>query len=372
MKQGWEYKKLGEVCSKITDGSHNPPKGIEYSDYLMISSQNIYDDEIRIGSDNVRFLTEQDFAAENKRTALRPGMVLLTIVGTIGRACVVKGDEGNIVLQRSVAALSPTNDVLPRYLMLSLIGKRSELNAEARGIAQKGIYLKQLSTLEIPLPPLSEQQAIVAELDKINEIIDLKKAQLKDLDLLAQSIFYDMFGDPIENPKGWEVKKLGEIYLMKAGKAIKAKELSEKHEEGLVPCFGGNGIRGYIAKVSHTKSAPIIGRQGAYCGTVNFANAPFYATEHAVVVNSLIDVDEIWSYYCLSFLHLEKFARGQAQPGIAVGTLAEEAFTPLPPLSLQQSFAEKIQTIESQKSAIKQSLAETETLLASRMDYYFS
>ena len=66
-------------------------------------------------------------------------------------------------------------------------------------------------------PPLSEQQSIVAELDKINELISLKKTQLSDLDALAQSIFYDMFGDPIENEKGWEVKKLGEISTVKTG-----------------------------------------------------------------------------------------------------------------------------------------------------------
>ena len=60
MREGWTYKKLGEVCTSITDGSHNPPKGIEHSEYRMISSQNIFDDEIRINDGNVRFLTEED------------------------------------------------------------------------------------------------------------------------------------------------------------------------------------------------------------------------------------------------------------------------------------------------------------------------
>lgn len=211
MRKGWEYKKLGEVCTLISDGSHNPPKGIDHSLYRMISSQNVFDDNLQITEDNVRYITETDHLCENKRTKLQKDVVLLTIVGTIGRSCVLKGNEGCLTLQRSVAALHPSDQIMPRYLMHCLIGNRHTLNQEAHGIAQKGIYLKQLSSLSIPLPPLSTQLSIVSELDKINELIRLKKEQLKDFDNLAQSLFYEMFGDPVENEKGWEVKKLGEV-----------------------------------------------------------------------------------------------------------------------------------------------------------------
>ena len=177
----------------------------------MISSQNVFDDNLQITEDNVRYITESDHLCENKRTKLQKDVVLLTIVGTIGRSCVLKGNEGCLTLQRSVAALHPSDQIMPRYLMHCLIGNRHTLNQEAHGIAQKGIYLKQLSSLSIPLPPKSTQLAIVSELDKINELIRLKKEQLKDFDNLAQSLFYKMFGDPVENEKGWEVKKLNEI-----------------------------------------------------------------------------------------------------------------------------------------------------------------
>ena len=86
-----------------------------------------------------------------------------------------------------------------------------ELRRKSIGGIIKYIKLGDLANAKIPVPPLSEQHAIVSELDKINELISLKKAQLSDLDALAQSIFYDMFGDPIENEKGWEVKKLEEM-----------------------------------------------------------------------------------------------------------------------------------------------------------------
>lgn len=396
MKQGWEYKKLGEVCSKITDGSHNPPKGIDHSDYRMISSQNVFDDEIRISSDNVRYLTEQDFAAENKRTALQPGIVLLTIVGTIGRACVVKGDEGKIVLQRSVAALSPTNDVLPRFLMFSLIGKRNELNAEARGIAQKGIYLKQLSTLQIPHPPLSQQQTIVAELDKINEIIDLKKAQLKDLDLLAQSIFYEMFGDPIENPKGWEVHSMPDVCsIIDGDRGKNYPKQDEFFENGYCLFLNAKNVtsRGFDFEVCSfiSKEKDEILRKGKLQrgdvvlttrGTIG--NLAYYNSivpyEHMRINSGMVIlrmkkefIDEVFFIRQFGF-HLDnvkqRIASGSAQPQLPISTMNKINIV-LPPLSLQQSFASKIQAIESQKSSIKQSLADVETLLASRMDYWF-
>lgn len=139
MKQGWEIKKLGEVCEKLTDGSHNPPKGILHSNYVMLSSQNVYNDKLVL--DDVRFLHEDDFLREDKRTCVREGDVLLTIVGTIGRSAVFTQNI-NVTLQRSVAVLRPHINIISRFLMYCLIGKNTLLNEEAHGIAQKGIYLK--------------------------------------------------------------------------------------------------------------------------------------------------------------------------------------------------------------------------------------
>lgn len=231
-------------------------------------------------------------------------------------------------------------------------------------------HYKLLKEIQLPVPPLSEQQRIVSELDLLSSIIEKKKAQLKEYDQLAQSIFYDIFGDPVTNEKGWEVKKLGEVCSLKAGKAIKSSELKEK-ADNLYPCYGGNGIRGFIERLSHKDDLPIIGRQGALCGNVNFAKAPFYATEHAVVVSPLIEMNKFWLYHQLRFLHLEQYAHGVAQPGIAVNDLTPISL-PLPPLPLQQSFASKIEAIERQKSLIQQSITEAETLFNSRMDYWFS
>ena len=225
--------------------------------------------------------------------------------------------------------------------------------------------------IKVPVPSIEEQQRIVDELDLLTGIIDKKNAQLRDLDALAQSTFYEMFGDPNTNERGWKYKTLGNACALKAGKGIKASELSEEKAAGLYPCFGGNGIRGYIAKKSHKGTYPIIGRQGALCGNVQLATGEFYATEHAVVCTPGEGLHAVFVYYALLAMNLNQYATGVAQPGLAVKTLLPIPIV-TPPMELQERFAEKICNIESQIDLLNVSLEQIDTLFHSRMDYYFN
>lgn len=176
---GYEEKSLGELCDKITDGSHNPPKGNDGSEYLMISSKNVFIDGLDLAE--VRYLSKEEFDLENKRTEVKKNDILLTIVGTIGRTYLVKGNEGNIVMQRSVAVLKPSNKVNPLFMMYSLHIDEN-LEKEGRGNAQKGVYLKQLSQFKIKVPSLDVQnnfctiyqQADKSEFDSLRSEYELK------------------------------------------------------------------------------------------------------------------------------------------------------------------------------------------------------
>lgn len=180
--------RLGEVCTLITDGSHNPPTGTNNSDFYMLSSKNIMDDEITF--DEPRYLTREQFEFENKRTNISAGDVLMTIVGTVGRVAVVNENMPSICLQRSVAVLKPNKEVINnRFLMYQLQSMRDYLTNESRGVAQKGIYLKQLSQLQIVVPEKQKQEEIVCVLDKINKLISSNKEQVKKLDELIKSRF---------------------------------------------------------------------------------------------------------------------------------------------------------------------------------------
>ena len=392
MRHNWNYKTIGDVCTSVTDGSHNPPKGIDKSDYRMISSQNIFDDNLILTDDSVRYLSKENHIIEDKRTRLQKDVVLLTIVGTIGRACILTGDEGPLTLQRSVAALHPSEEILPRFLLHTLIGNRTTLNQEAHGIAQKGLYLKQLSALRIPVPTIEEQQKIVSELDKINELIRLKKEQLKDYDNLAQSIFYEMFGDPVVNEKGWEVKKLGEVAMIKTG-PFGSMLHKEDYITGGIPLINPMHIQNFKAvpdkdfSISKEKAAElcnyqlkindvIFARRGdiGRCAVISDKEAGCLCGTGSLFVRFERKLSSIYTMYVVrttSFIkELVSKAKGATMLNLNSSTMENLRF-PIPPLPLQQLFAQRIELIEQQKDEIKSTIADLETLLASRMQYWF-
>lgn len=120
---------------------------------------------------------------------------------------------------------------------------------------------------------------------------------------------------------GWEIKALGLACQMQAGKFVSASEIYEKNESGLYPCYGGNGLRGYTATFTHSGKYSLIGRQGALCGNVKIGVGQFHATEHALVVTPKPGIKGDWLFYVLDFLNLNRFATGQAQPGLSVDVL---------------------------------------------------
>ncbi|MBX9894245.1 MAG: restriction endonuclease subunit S [Nitrosomonas sp.] len=180
----WEAASLSDVISKLVDGSHNPPvkQGMGFP---MLSAVNINDNKI-IFSD-YRLISEDAFLLEDRRTRIAPGDVLLTIVGAIGRTAVVPEAISKFTLQRSVAVITPKL-IAPKFLMYQFESPRIAryFKNNARGTAQKGVYLKTLGSTEIWIPPLSEQHRIVAkieelfsELDKGIENLKTAQAQLK-------------------------------------------------------------------------------------------------------------------------------------------------------------------------------------------------
>ena len=164
--ENWSVCRLKNICSKIVDGDHNPPKGVDrITNYLMLSSQNINHDKI-VSLDKVRYLSEDVFKIENERTNLCVGDILFTSVGTLGRTCIYKGGL-NLCFQRSVSVITTyiNNDYLK--LFLDSPHFQSKVVKESTGTAQKGFYLNQLENSIIVVPPLSEQLRIVKEIKTI-------------------------------------------------------------------------------------------------------------------------------------------------------------------------------------------------------------
>lgn len=365
MKEGWTYKKLGEVCYKITDGSHNPPKGIEHSDNVMLSSQNVQNGFLDMSA--VRYLSDADFEIENKRTNASKGDVLLTIVGTIGRTCVLKGNEGNITFQRSVAILKPKEEIMSRYLMFFLMSCNSKLNSTAQGAAQKGIYLKQLGNITLHYPSIDEQQRIVERLDSAFENIDKLKANAEKQLSEARILFQKSLAKAMESKEGWEEKKLRDISLIKGGKRVPQgyKFETEKTDypyirvadftdEGTIDLsdihYINNSvfqkIKNYIIsdKDIYISIAGTIGKSGIIPSCLNGANL----TENACKLVLKDGLDQRYVYW---FTKSDKFkdqislaTRQTSQPKLALTRLAEVLIS-LPPLTVQQRIVERLDSL---------------------------
>ena len=148
---------------------------------------------------------------------------------------------------------------------------------------------------------------------------------------------------PFEVPSNWTWTTLGEIFTLQAGKNITAKDISAKQDTAhCYPCYGGNGLRGYVGSYNKEGHFPLIGRQGALCGNVNEANGKFYATEHAVVVDTYCKTNIPWVINTLLYLNLNQYATSTAQPGLSVSTI-NEVMIPVPPLKEQQRISQSIE-----------------------------
>ncbi len=139
--------------------------------------------------------------------------------------------------------------------------------------------------------------------------------------------------------------KLGDACELKAGKFVSASDINDKDVQGLYPCFGGNGVRGYTSTFTHDGVFPLIGRQGALCGNVCLAQGKFHATEHAIAVTAKTNVDIKYLYYTLIELNLNQYAIGVAQPGLSVESL-KAILLPLPPLNIQQEIVAACELVD--------------------------
>lgn len=387
MKEGWTIRTIGEVALHLCDGSHNPPVGIDFSEYPMLSSKNIFFDSYDYSEP--RYLTKEQFDIENKRTNVSDGDILLTIVGTIGRVCCIKEPFQPFTLQRSVAVIKPNkNIIISRYLMYCLCGLNAYFNKEAKGVAQKGIYLKQLSKISIPVPPLQEQERIVAELDLLTEIIDKQKQQLKELDTLAQSIFYDMFGNPDTNSKGWLVKKLRELCKSDLGKTLNASKDTGKMRPYLCAInIHWNEID--LSTLKQTKFEDeelerysVVKGDLLVCEGGDVGRSAIWKEDKVIQYQNALhrirfgkEIIAIYCLFVLQYLKVNGILDGRYGKGVTIKHLVKSSLLsipiPVPPIEFQREFADKIQSIESQKESINRSLAESQKLFDYTMDKYF-
>lgn len=269
-----------------------------------------------------------------------------------------------------------------------------DLASFASGAAIPHIYFKDYGQCEIDVPPMPEQELIVAELDLLNSVLDKQNAQLKELDNLAQAIFYDMFGDPIENPKGWDVKNLGSVCDFKNGLNFAPDETGEKYYLIGVSDFQTKSrlecnqslktielnkplSEEYLLVDDDILFVRSNGNKDLIARNVLVAIKGLKVTYSGFCIRARVKNNDVLPFFLNSLLKLPSAhnALTASGHGCNIANLNQKTLDGfqliLPPLTLQQSFAEKIQSIEKQKETIRASIADTQKLLDYTMDKYF-
>lgn len=384
MKHNWEYKKLGDVCDypnrriAIKDLCVGEYVGVEN---LVKNKGGLVRSTEMPDADNSIEFHIGDVLIGNIRPYLRK----------IWLADFNGGASGDVIVVRVKKDFE--NKLLPSYLYKVLSSEKffEYDNSNTKGAKMPRGDRKIIAKYVIPIPPLEEQSRIVAELDLLTGIVDKQNAQLKELDNLAQAIFYDMFGDPIENPKGWEVKKLGDVSTSVSYGTSSPSSTVGKYKylrmnnityEGFLDLtdlkyidmddaeFEKYSVREGDVLFNRTNSMDLIGK-----------TTYIHNMEPMIIAGYIIRVrlvDSVLPVYVSKFMNMpamKKKLKGMAKGAVNQANINSKELKsidiPLPPLALQQSFAEKIQSIEKQKETIRASIADTKKLLDYTMDKYF-
>ncbi|MCM1139962.1 MAG: restriction endonuclease subunit S [Muribaculum sp.] len=377
MKHNWEYKRLGDVCEIVMGQS---PES---------SSYNSDGDGIPFfqgSSDFGEYYPEITTYCNAPSRLAEYNDILFSVRAPIGsmnfsptKVCIGRG-------LASIRAMSPNSQ---KYIYYILGHTNRSLNEKGTGSTFKAITKVILHDHNIPIPPKETQERIVAELDDINAMIDAKREQLKQLDLLAQSVFYTMFGDPVTNPKGWEIKKVGNISSVLTG-STPSREI-ERYYIGNIPWVKTTEVQN--CRISDTeehiseealadtncKIFPIntilvaMYGQGKTRGQVARLDIEACTNQAcaAILPNDILIPSFIFNFLLVSYEPLRSVAVGCNQKNLNLSLIKNYPII-CPPLALQQQFAAKVEAIEAQKAEIEETIKELQPLLDSRMDYWFN
>lgn len=382
MKHNWEYKRLGDVCdilmgqSPSSDSYNDEAKGLPFfqgcSDFGKINPS-----ITKYCSEPIRIANEND--------------ILFSVRAPIGTMNIA---NLTCCIGRGLCSIAIHEPNLQKYLFYALNVSKPKIIEKGTGSTFKAVGKDVLFNHIISVPPREVQERIVAELDKINEVIEDCRELLRNLDALAQSLFYDYFGDPITNPKGWEIKPFKnaviEMFLGPFGSALKTDSYVSEEESFAMVYEQTHAIKKTLEQENHYIDEEkffslkrfevqpldfIMSCRGTIGQLYQVPNDSPRGIIHPSVMKIRLNsstYNSTFFKFLLPIIIKEQQTKGNCvQMAITAKELGSKKL-PVPPFELQEEFAERIEKIEAQKKDVEAMIAELQTLLDSRMDYWFN
>ncbi len=318
--KAWNHHELGDLCNLITDGKHGDCTNEEGSGYYFISCKDVKEGQIHYKG--ARQIVFGDFAEIHRRTDLKPGDVLLTNSGTIGRLAIVPDDEKTLrtTLQKSVAILKPIpSEITSQFLYYSLLFNQARLINSAGGAAQKNLLLGELRRFSIIVPPLPMQKKITSILSPYDDLIENNRRRIQLLEEAARLLYREWFVhlrfpghehvrivDGV--PEGWERAKIADIGLIVTGKTPSKKiesyygddvpfiKTPDMHDSTVV-IETKESLSGEGAKTQLNKTLPPRSILVSCIGTVGVVSFNCSYAQTNQQINAIIPTDEVFRYW---------------------------------------------------------------------------
>lgn len=358
----WDIVRLGKIGKfsssgidkKIIEGQQ-PVKIINYTD--------VYGNKRFILDDSIEYMVVSETASKILEHTVQKGDLIFTpsseTVADIGLSALVIEDLEDTAFSYHVLRFQFDVE-LDLHFKKYLCNNHFVLNyfsSRAQGTTRKTLGRNDFQMAQVLLPSYDEQIEIAKYLDlktaEIDQLIADKEELLRLYEEEKTAVINEAVTKGInpdvrfkdsgiewlgEIPEHWEVKRLKFVGHLKSGNNIISEQIKETEK---FPVYGGNGLRGYFSEYTHEGNFILIGRQGAYCGNVKYANGKFWASEHAVVVTPLIEYEIVYLGELLRVMNLNQYSVSAAQPGLSVETIKNLAI-PFPNIEEQQSISEHI------------------------------
>jgi len=396
MMSKWEMVRLGDVITVTSGGT---PSRTNDDNWARNTDGNLYP-WVKTGDLKSMYLTEVEeyitaCGLENSSAKLLPSnTVLLAMYGaTIGACSILKIDA---TTNQACAALLPSEKYMAQFLYYYFASIKPKLVSLGVGGAQPNISGTIIKSLQIPMPPIAIQHKITSVLDHASALIEKRKVQIAKLDLLVKSQFIDMFGDPVANPMGWEIKTVGDVCHFQGGYAFKSADYVDKgvslvkitnvnkdsldwHEISYLPFeylskYSNYSLRNEDVVMAMTR--PLIKSLSAVkMATVTKDDLPCLLNQR---VGRFVFKENISSTFFVELCKftffknvVDAYSNNSLQPNIS-SEQVESIQIPLPPISIQHRFATIVKTVNKSKSEMRQGLGKLELLYKSLMQKCFN
>ncbi len=338
----WPQAKIGEICTEIKAGfaCGNSAKDIE--GIIHIRPMNITPD----GQFTLTGAKSIDRMDMREDYIIRAGDILFNNTNSkelVGKTCYVASDI-NAGFSNHITRIRVGEQVIPQYMALvlqSMFENGVFLRMCNKWVGQAAINVRTLSEMAIPLPPLTVQEEIVAEIESYQKIIDGARQVVEN------------YKPTIKIDPKWETVKLGSVFKLASGRGLPSKD----REHGEYYVYGGNGITGLHNAYFVENPTIVIGRVGEYCGATHITSPKCWVTDNALMATDFyteIDLKYLW--IMLNQLNLRQYAKVGGQPSISQTTVYDRSI-PLPPIEIQKTIAgrieEELAVIEQNKRLIE-------------------